>query len=85
MTNTAFRTRYGHHKLLVIPFGITKHHESLHRIHISHFKPYLGKFIVNASNITLVYFMNLLEYFRIMLQVSWEGKPFAKPSKFEFV
>ena len=68
---TAFRTRYGHYKYLVMPFGVTDapgvFMDYMNRV----FHPYLDSFVVVFIDDILVYSKNREEHedhLRIMLQ-----------------
>ena len=87
MPKTAFKTRYSPYEFLVIPFGLTNapiaFMDMMNRI----FKPYLDQFIVVFIDDILVYSKSKEEHkrhLRIVLQILWEEKLFAKLSKCEF-
>nr|KYP39237.1 Retrovirus-related Pol polyprotein from transposon 17.6 [Cajanus cajan] len=84
---TAFRTRYGHYKYLVMPFGVTNapgvFMDYMNRI----FHPYLDRFVVVFIDDILVYSKTReehAEHLRIVLQTLKEKQLYAKLSKCEF-
>jgi len=87
VSNTAFRTRYGHYEYSVMPFGVTNAPgvfvEYINRI----FHPYLDQFVVVFIENILVYSKaeeEHAEHLRVVLQVLKEKRLFAKLSKCEF-
>jgi len=87
VSKTAFRTRYGHYKYSVMPFGVTNapgvFMEYLNRI----FHPYLDQFVVVFIDDILVYSKSEeehAEHLRVVLLVLKEKRLFAKLSKCEF-
>jgi len=84
---TAFRTRYGHYKYKVMPFGVTNapgvFMEYMNRI----FHAYLDQFVVVFIDDILIYSKaeeEHAEHLKIVLQVLKEKKLSAKLSKCEF-
>ena len=84
---TAFRTRYGHFKLLVMPFGLTNvpstFMDLMHRV----FQPYLDQFVVVFVDDILIYTQSEWEHeyhLRIVLQLLKDHRLYAKFSKCEF-
>jgi hypothetical protein len=87
ISETAFRTRYGHYEYSVMPFGVSNvpgvFMEYMNRI----FHPFLDRFVVVYIDDILVYSKfeeEHAEYLRIVLGVLKEKKLFAKLSKCEF-
>ena len=87
MQKTAFKTRYGHYKYSVIPFGVTNapgvFMEYMNRI----FHDYLDRFVVVFIDDILIYSKSKeehVEHLRIVLQVLKDKKLYAKLSKCEF-
>ncbi|KAL4280950.1 hypothetical protein GQ457_03G018240 [Hibiscus cannabinus] len=87
VSKTAFRTRYGHFKFIVMSFGLTNAPTSfmdqMNRI----FKPCLDKFVVVFIDDNLIYSRNKdehAEHLRIVLQTLRDHQLFAKFSKCEF-
>ncbi|KAK8644554.1 hypothetical protein V6N13_123857 [Hibiscus sabdariffa] len=84
---TAFRTRYGHFKFLVMPFKLTNAPATFIDLMNRIFKPYLNKFVVVFIDEILIYPHNKdehAEHLRIVLQTLREHQLFAKFSKCEF-
>ncbi|XP_057728738.1 uncharacterized protein LOC130944430 [Arachis stenosperma] len=84
---TAFRTRYGHYKFVVMSFGLTNapvvFMDYMNRV----FRPFLDKFIVVLIDDILVYpkiVKEHEEHLTIVLQILKERKLYAKLSKYEF-
>ena len=70
--NTAFRTRYGHYKFLVIPFGLTNALAAFMDLMNRVFQPYLDQFIVVFIDDILVYSKTEDEHdkhLRVVLQI----------------
>jgi len=87
MQKTAFRTRYGHYKYSVMPFGVTNapgvFMEYMNRI----FHAYLDRFVVVFIDDILIYSKTEeehAEHLKIVLQVLKKKKLYAKLSKCEF-
>jgi len=83
----AFRTRYGHFKLLVMPFGLANalatFMDQMNRV----FQPYLDQFVAVFIDDILIYSKSQEEYehhLRIALQTLKEKQLYAKLSKCEF-
>jgi len=84
---TAFRTRYGHHEYLVMPFGVTNapgvFMDHMNRV----FHPYLDNFVVVFIDDILVYSKTREEHeehLRIVLHTLKDRQLYAKLSKCEF-
>ena len=59
---TAFRTRYGHYELLVIPFGFTNASTAFMDLMSRVFHPYLDQFVVVFIDDILVYSKDAQEH-----------------------
>ena len=84
---TAFRTRYGHFKLIVMPFGLTNtpaaFMDLMHRI----FHPYLDRFVVVFMDDILIYSEteeDHEDHLGVILQTLRDHQLYAKFSKCEF-
>ena len=84
---TAFRTRYGHFKFTMMPFGLTKapaaFMDLMHRI----FQPYLDQFVIVFVDDILIYSQSEWDHeyhLRIVLQLLRDHQLYAKFSKCEF-
>jgi hypothetical protein len=84
---SAFVSRYGHHKYLVIPFGLTNAPAIFMNLMNKIFMPYLDKFVIVFIDDILIYSKNKedhAKHLRIALQVLREHQLYAKFSKCEF-
>ena len=84
---TAFRTRYGHYKFLVIPFGLTNAPATFMCLMNSVLHKYLDKFVIIFIDDILIYSKNEeehKEHLKLVLQTLREHKLYAKFSKCEF-
>ena len=84
---TAFRMRYGHFELTVLPFGLTNapaaFMDLMHRV----FQPYLDQFFVVFVDDILIYSQSEREHedhLRIVLQLLRDHQLYARFSKCEF-
>ena len=87
MLKTAFRTRYGHSKFLVVPFGLTNAPVAFMSLMNSVFQPYLDKFVIIFIDDIQIYSRSKQEhqqYLKAMLQTLRENQLYAKLSKCEF-
>ncbi|WRX07781.1 Reverse transcriptase domain - like 2 [Theobroma cacao] len=84
---TAFRTRYGHYKFLVMSFGLTNAPAAFIDLMNWVFKPYLDKFVVVFIDDILIYSKSREEHeqhLKIVFQILREHQLYAKFSKCEF-
>src|SRR5262249_16238734 len=84
---TAFKTRYGHYKFLVLPFGLTNALVAFMDLMNHIFRLYLDKFVVVFIDDILVYSKSQKkheEHLAIVLQTLRENQLYAKLSKCEF-
>jgi hypothetical protein len=84
---TAFVSRYGHHKYLVVPFGLTNAPAIFMNLMNKIFIPYLDKFVIAFIDDILIYSKNKedhAKHLRTALQVLREHHLYAKFSKCEF-
>ena len=84
---TAFRTRYGHYKFLVMSFGLTNAPAAFMDLMNRVFCPYLDRFVIVFINNILVYSRSELEHerhFGLVLQTFRQYQLYAKFSKCEF-
>ncbi|XP_073222436.1 uncharacterized mitochondrial protein AtMg00860-like [Cicer arietinum] len=84
---TAFRTRYGYYKYVVMPFGVTNapaiYMDYMNQI----FRLFLDKFVVVFIDDILIYSKSVGDHekhMRMVLQVLRDNKLYAKPGKCEF-
>ena len=87
ISKTAFRTRYGHFKFMVMPFRLTNapaaFMDLMHRV----FQPYLDQFVVVFVDEILIYSQSEREHeyhLRIVLQLLRDHQLYSKFSKCEF-
>ena len=84
---TAFRTRYGHYKFLVMSFGLTNAPVAFMDLMNRVFHPYLDRFVIVFINDILVYSRSELEHeirLGLVLQTLRQHQLYAKFSKCEF-
>lgn len=84
---TAYRTRYGHYKFLVMSFGLTNAPTAFMDLMNWVFKPFLDHFVIVFIDDILVYFKNRKEHEEhlwITLQILRDNKLYVKFSKCEF-
>ena len=87
VSNTAFRTRYGHCEFLVIPFGLTNAPTAFMDLMNRVFRPSVDPFVVVFIDYILVYSKDAQEHeqhLKIVLQTLREKKLYAKLSKCDF-
>lgn len=84
---TAFRTRYGHHEYLVMPFGMTNAPAIFMDYMNRSFHPYLDSFVVVFIDDILVYSKSReehVEHLTVVLKILKDNHLYAKLSKCEF-
>ena len=90
ISNTDFRTRYGHYEFTVVPFGLTNAPAAFMCLMNGIFRKYLDKFIIVFLDDILIYskseeeHVEHVEHLRIALQVLRENQLYAKLSKCSF-
>jgi len=85
---TAFRTRYGHYKFLMMPFGLTNTLTIFMDLMNQIFRPWLDKHVVVFIDDILVYSSSFLEHeqhLRGVLQTLRNHQLYAKFDKCEFL
>ena len=83
----AFRTRYGHHEFVVLPFGLTNAQATFMCLMNSVFSKYLDKFVYVFLDGILIYSKNEEEHeehLRLVLELITEHKLYAKLRKCDF-
>ena len=81
---TAFRTRYGHHEFLVMPFELTNAPAAFMDLMNRVFHEYLDRFFIVFIDDILIYSKSHEVNLRIVVQILRERKLYAKLKKFEF-
>jgi hypothetical protein len=84
---TAYRTRYGHFKFLVLPFGLTNAPSLFMDLMNRVFQPYLDKFVVIFIDDILVYSKSYAEHEQHLgqtLQILMSRQLYAKLDKYDF-
>ncbi|GKB04749.1 putative reverse transcriptase domain-containing protein, partial [Tanacetum coccineum] len=84
---TAFRTRYGHFKFTVMPFGLTKALAIFIDLMYRVCRSYLDKFVIVIIDDILIYSKTQeehVEHLRLVLELLKKEKLYAKFSKCEF-
>ncbi|GJS49340.1 putative reverse transcriptase domain-containing protein [Tanacetum coccineum] len=84
---TAFRTRYGHYKFQVIPFGLTNAPAVFMDLMNRVCKPYLDKFVIVFIDDILIYSKNKKEHeehLKAILELLKKEELYAKFSKYKF-
>ena len=87
VSKMAFKTRYGHYKFLMMPFGLTDAPATFMDLMNRIFHPYLDQFVIVFIDDILVYSKNAKEHvfhLRVVLQTLRERQLYAKFSKYEF-
>jgi hypothetical protein len=87
ISKTAFRTRYGHYKFTVVPFGLSNAPFVFMCLKNGVFQEYLDKFFIVFLDDILVYSKSEEEHenhLRMELQVLREHQLYAKLRKFSF-
>jgi hypothetical protein len=87
ISKTTFRTRYGHYKFTVVPFGLSNASDIFMCLMNGVFQEYLDKFVIVFLDDILIY--SKLEeehehHLRMVLQVLMEHQLYAKLSKCSF-
>jgi len=83
----AFRSRYGHYKYVVMPFGVTNALTVFMDYMNKIFRPILDKFVVVFINDIVIYSKTQdehIEHLRLVLGILSEKQLYAKLSKCEF-
>ena len=84
---TAFRTRYGHYKFLVMSFGLTNAPAAFMDLMNRVFRPFLDQFVIVFIDDILIYSRSEDEHakhLRFVLQTLRDHRLYAKFSKCEF-
>jgi hypothetical protein len=87
VNKTKFRTRYGHYKYVVIPFGLTNAPTTFMCLMNNIFNQYLDKFVLIFIDDILIYSKNEEEHeqhLKIILQTLRDHKLYAKFDKCDF-
>jgi hypothetical protein len=87
INKTFFRTRYGHYKFVVVPFGLTNAPTSFMCLRNNVFIKFLDRFVLVFIDDILIYFKKKEEHeehINLVLQVLREHHLYAKLSKCEF-
>ncbi|GKB18832.1 putative reverse transcriptase domain-containing protein, partial [Tanacetum coccineum] len=87
ITNTAFRTRYGHYEFQVMPFGLTNAPAVSMDLMNQVCKPYLDKFVIIFIDDILIYSKSEeehAEHLKLILELLKKEELYAKFSKCEF-
>ncbi len=84
---TAFRTPFGHHEWLVMPFGLQGAPSTFQRMMNHYLRQYLGDFVICYLDDVLIYSKTKedhLEHIRKVLEILRKHKLYAKASKCDF-
>ena len=84
---TAFRTQYGHHEWLVMPFGLQGAPSTFQRMMTHYLRQYLGEFVLCYIDDILIYSKTEeehLQHIKQVLEILRKNKLYAKGSKCEF-
>ena len=87
VSKTAFRTKYGHDKFLIMSFGLTNAPATFMDLMNRVIRPFLDRFVIVFIGDILVYSISEEEHamhLRFLLQTLWEHQLYAKFSKCEF-
>ena len=87
VSNTAFRTRYGHYEFLVMSFELTNAPTAFMDLMNRVFRPYVDQFVVVFIDDILVYSKDAQEHehhMRIVMEMLRENKLYDKLSKCDF-
>ena len=87
MHKTAFRTRYGHYKFLVMSFRLTNAPTALMDLMNRVFRPFLDRFVVLFIEDILVYSNDQKDHdkhIQVVLETLRKEQLYAKLSKCEF-
>ena len=87
VTKTAFKTRYGHYKFLVMLFGLTNAPTVFMDLMNTIFQPYLDQFVIVFIDDILIYSGSKEdheEHLRVVLQILRENQLYVKFSKCQF-
>eukprot|EP00253_Pinus_taeda_P015024 PITA_15024 len=88
IAKTAFRTRYGHHEFVVLPFGLTNTPATFMCLMNNIFHQYLDRFVLIFIDNILIYSRTKeehQEHLRMVLQTLREHQLYAKFSKCDFL
>ncbi|KAI3776338.1 hypothetical protein L1987_46114 [Smallanthus sonchifolius] len=84
ISETAFRTRYGHYEFMVMPFGLTNAPAVFMDLMNRVCKPYLDQFVIVFIDDIFIYSKNKEEHLRLILELLKKEQLYAKFFKCEF-